>query len=925
MSSEDSFNKPIIPTSGSARSVMHRPTPPPIPMELSHPPLPTIRTTDDLSNLSEMKPFGKPNPPVLTKALTDVDNFISLDPKYLNRRNDSLSSVETIDSTRDDNISIPKELPISESMQRRQKEWADRGAAMIVKDVPDKQTGKITKQVIKKGINDFKFGETLGDGSYSTVLLATSIESNKKYAVKILNKEYLIKQKKVKYVNIEKNTLQRLKNTKGIISLYFTFQDESSLYFLLENAPNGDLLSLMRKHGSVNEKCTQYYAAQIIDALGFMHDKGVIHRDLKPENILLDVDMKVKLTDFGTARLLDSTSEDDLKYDLLTRSNSFVGTAEYVSPELLNDNYVDFRCDIWAFGCILFQMIAGKPPFKANNEYLTFQKVMKVQFAFTAGFPMTVRDLVKNILIKNPERRLLINQIKAHQFFADVNFGNGSVWDKDPPELGPYKVSARALQSSVPKVASSPAINPIHEPVRQSSVSPKITPKNTTTAQRPNGDTTSTTTKRELDPRTQRILNNVKKEISQRNHRRAALKPSQQYSGSPSQGDITPNPATAAAAALQQIKQPLNETTAKSSTSSAGSGRSQRKPSGSNRSASTNSSSSKSAPPSSSSNIRKISSDLSPMSKLDIMWSYYLKNIQERVIKMGEINVTTLKNQSLEAKISKSKLSLLDADGRVQKKNTLLTQVVRGGGNVTGFRQENSNLVEHDFYSEYLIDPENVEASYRKQSGADEASHEGMSKLKHFFSKAPDAPAEFIAQSEYIKRMCVITTFGRCLLFARKNKINQNSNLFYDLEYEIDLSQLGVRIKEVVPEKKTSSKDIFVVQTPFKTFVFQTDESDTLVWLHSLTSAIKSKNERFTNNETSINPIANKAALLAEQEAETQLNGYKTTKTPFLTKRRSSFTSQRQKQNNNGKLGTRPISSGSRMLSRSEQIFRTNK
>lgn len=222
-------------------------------------------------------------------------------------------------------------------------------------------------------------------------------------------------------------------------------------------------------------------------------------------------------------------------------------------------------------------------------------------------------------------------------------------------------------------------------------------------------------------------------------------------------------------------------------------------------------------------------------------------------------------------------------------------------------------------------DPENVEASYRKQSGADEASHEGMSKLKHFFSKAPDAPAEFIAQSEYIKRMCVITTFGRCLLFARKNKINQNSNLFYDLEYEIDLSQLGVRIKEVVPEKKTSSKDIFVVQTPFKTFVFQTDESDTLVWLHSLTSAIKSKNERFTNNETSINPIANKAALLAEQEAETQLNGYKTTKTPFLTKRRSSFTSQRQKQNNNGKLGTRPISSGSRMLSRSEQIFRTNK
>lgn len=147
------------------------------------------------------------------------------------------------------------------------------------------------------------------------------------------------------------------------MKLFFTFQDESSLYFLLEYAPNGDFLSVMKKYGSLSEDCTRYYSAQIIDGIKYLHSKGIIHRDIKPENILLDKDMKVKITDFGTAKILEPKNEDEdnPEFNLLTRSKSFVGTAEYVSPELLNDSYVDARCDIWAFGCMVFQMIAGKP------------------------------------------------------------------------------------------------------------------------------------------------------------------------------------------------------------------------------------------------------------------------------------------------------------------------------------------------------------------------------------------------------------------------------------------------------------------------------------------------------------------------------------------------------------------------------------
>jgi len=167
-----------------------------------------------------------------------------------------------------------------------------------------------------------------------------------------------VKQNKVKYVNIEKMALQRLSTLDTVVKMFFTFQDQSSLYFVLEYAPNGDFLSIMKEYGTLSEECTRYYSAQIIDAIEDIHKTGVIHRDIKPENILLDANRRIKLTDFGTAKILDK-DESIGGYDLLTRSKSFVGTAEYVSPELLNDSYTDYKCDIWAFGCILFQMIAG--------------------------------------------------------------------------------------------------------------------------------------------------------------------------------------------------------------------------------------------------------------------------------------------------------------------------------------------------------------------------------------------------------------------------------------------------------------------------------------------------------------------------------------------------------------------------------------
>lgn len=204
-----------------------------------------------------------------------------------------------------------------------------------------------------------------------------------------------------------------------------------------------------------DEECTRYYSAQILDTIEYMHSKGVIHRDLKPENVLLDEQMRVKITDFGTAKILDppkkpprdETNGDtngfggpysgDLTEVDDTRANSFVGTAEYVSPELLTDKAACKASDLWAFGCIVFQLLAGRPPFKAANEYQTFQKIVNLEYEFPKGFPPVAKDLVERLLVLDPAKRLNIEHIKNHEFFDGVEWGR-TLWKQKAPRLKPY-------------------------------------------------------------------------------------------------------------------------------------------------------------------------------------------------------------------------------------------------------------------------------------------------------------------------------------------------------------------------------------------------------------------------------------------------------------------------------------------------------
>ncbi|CAH0016570.1 unnamed protein product [Clonostachys rhizophaga] len=327
-------------------------------------------------------------------------------------------------------------------------EWQERGAAVGVRRETDASGRTVVRQV-KKGVRDFSFGRILGEGSYSSVYLATDRQTLKEYAIKVLEKRHIIKEKKIKYVNIEKDTLNRLTEHPGIVRLYYTFQDQNSLYYVLDLCSGGELLGVLKKTGTFDVECTRFYSAQILDAISYMHSRGVIHRDLKPENVLLDDQMNIKITDFGTAKLLQDPREArrQMERGILDpsrgdedddgRAASFVGTAEYVSPELLTHKNACKASDLWAFGCIVYQLLVGRPPFKAGSEYLTFQKIVHLEYEFPQGFPLAARDLVERLLVLDPSRRLTIEHIKNHEFFDGQAFGK-TLWRTKAPRLRPY-------------------------------------------------------------------------------------------------------------------------------------------------------------------------------------------------------------------------------------------------------------------------------------------------------------------------------------------------------------------------------------------------------------------------------------------------------------------------------------------------------
>jgi len=266
----------------------------------------------------------------------------------------------------------------------------------------------------KVGLEDFQQLKVIGRGGFGRVLLVKRKDNGKFYAMKILKKAAIIARGEIDHTKTEKSVLSKV-NHPYLPKLYWSFQTEENLYFIMDFINGGELFHHLSKEKRFPEERVRFYSAEIICAMSYLHQQGIIYRDLKPENILLDKKGHVVMTDFGL-------SKEGLKTDKDT-TTTFCGTPEYLAPEVISGESYTKSIDWWSVGTLIFEMLTGLPPFYSQNEEQMYEKILKLDLTYPPYLGPEVVDLIKRFLIRDPLRRLQDpEEIKAHPWFKPINW-----------------------------------------------------------------------------------------------------------------------------------------------------------------------------------------------------------------------------------------------------------------------------------------------------------------------------------------------------------------------------------------------------------------------------------------------------------------------------------------------------------------------
>ncbi|CAO3612374.1 unnamed protein product [Cunninghamella blakesleeana] len=312
----------------------------------------------------------------------------------------------------------------------------------------------VEKKDVTVGPSHFKKIRLLGKGDVGRVYLVEEKQTKQLYALKVLNKKEMVKRNKIKRVLAEQSILQ-MAHHPFIVPLHHSFQSKDYLYFILDYCSGGEFfMALQQRPGRVlKEQEARFYAAEVIAALEYLHLHGLIYRDLKPENILLHQSGHLMLSDFdlsvhsptsGTPTIVQSNSTLLFSQQPLlntrscsnVRTNSFVGTEEYLAPEVIQGNGHTSTVDWWTLGILLFEMLYAYTPFKGNNRNDTFDRItaQALEFPNFANNPYykgpeisnTCKTCIRKLLHKNENKRLGAragaSEVKSHAFFKPINF-----------------------------------------------------------------------------------------------------------------------------------------------------------------------------------------------------------------------------------------------------------------------------------------------------------------------------------------------------------------------------------------------------------------------------------------------------------------------------------------------------------------------
>jgi len=272
---------------------------------------------------------------------------------------------------------------------------------------------------------DFEITTVLGEGNYTRVLKAVSIHTPETFAIKTVTYAQVEKTER-RHKNVKNELLMEREvlvkfNHPNIVHLYHTFKDANALYYLFEYCKDSTELFHVLCTGedtrkefmvrSIDESLAAHYLIQIVVALEYIHGMGVVHRDLKPENVMVRPNGSIFLIDFGTAKNL---------IDVTHNGPEFVGTPEYMSPEAVDSKPVGPEGDLWALGCIAYQMLSGQNAFQGGSQYMTFLRQKKGEYSSCPWFSTHARNFVEALLQLDPTKRLgsggKYKDIKNHPF-----------------------------------------------------------------------------------------------------------------------------------------------------------------------------------------------------------------------------------------------------------------------------------------------------------------------------------------------------------------------------------------------------------------------------------------------------------------------------------------------------------------------------
>jgi len=304
-------------------------------------------------------------------------------------------------------------------------------------------------------MDDFTVLALVGKGGFGKVHQVLHKKTNTIMAMKTLSKKYLISKDAVKDTLMEKNILRRVRHPY-VVKLQYAFQSALNVHLVMDFVNGGHLLFHMKRLQVLPEHQARFYIAEIVLALEHLHTLDIVHRDLKPENCLLDAQGHCVLTDFGFAR-------DDVKG---LSCSSFCGTLEYMAPEVIKKNKYGKPADWWSLGILLYDMLAGQPPFQHANDHVLQNKILNAPLKMPVFFSAPAKSLVTMLLQRNIEKRLKVADIKAHKFFRNTDWEKMKNREARPPFIPPiskgvYDVGNFDKRLINTKLSESPARSPL--------------------------------------------------------------------------------------------------------------------------------------------------------------------------------------------------------------------------------------------------------------------------------------------------------------------------------------------------------------------------------------------------------------------------------------------------------------------------------